>query len=612
MPNSESPIKIRIQLVVIVIFCMFMGLVGRLYHLQVERHDELLRKAKEQYTATIKTSGQRGEIFDYNGSLLVGNAPCVDIQADPSIIGDKIRCRKIALTFAKLLHLPGDKLYHRLLNKTRRKVMPDGTIKIVPRRYVPIARTVSFDTAEKLKKLVKINHFRGISFINTYKRVYPKNHLLANILGFTNRRADKLSPVLGIEKYLNREIAPSSVKITYERSRDGRILPYGKRDIKKYKNGFDVYLTVREPIQSIVERELDKLMAKWHPKSACAIMADPKTGNILAIAQRPTYNPNDRKTMQPQAWRNRLAEDIFEPGSTMKPMVVAGALDYGVVTPNTEFYCEKGRWFYGGAILHDAHVPETPNLSVSEIVKVSSNIGTAKIALKMGAYRLNIVLRKFGFGSRTGIQFKRETRGIFRPLSKWDKLSVTRFPIGQGIAVSPLQLLRAYCALADHGNFRKLRLVDRLEHRDLGVTIKTPLEPPVKLYRHAATDRQIIAMMKKVTQHGGTARRAAIDGYYVAGKTGTSQKWINGYYDPKTGTKIHGHYSHSKYFATFVGFVPADRPAFVLLVTVDEPHGSSYGGVVAAPTFRRIAEQTLRYMNIKPDYPPKKSPEEDN
>ncbi len=594
MQSSDSEIKIRAQLIGSIILLMFLALIVRIYYLQVHRHDELFAKAKKQYTSTVKTLGKRGEIFDFDGNMLVGNAPCVNIQADPSIIGDKLRCQKISSAFAKLLNTSPELLYKKLMNKSREKTMADGSKQTVDRRYVPVARLVDLDIANKLKKIVRVNNIKGIAFRSSYKRVYPKDHMLANILGLTNRKDGELNPVFGIEQYLNKEISSSNSQTKYERARDGKRLPYGKQELQHNKNGFDVYLTIKEPLQAIVEEELDKLMAKWTPKSACIIMADPHTGNILAIAQRPTYNPNDRSTMNPQAWRNRIAEDTFEPGSTMKPMVVAKALDYGVVTPTTRFDCEKGRWFYGGKILHDSHPPKTKTLSVSEIVQVSSNIGTAKIALKMGERKLNITLRKFGFGSKTGIQFKTETRGLFRPLSRWDKLSITRFPIGQGIAVSPLQLLRAYCALADNGQLRKLRLIDRMKHNELGVAIKIPYKKPVKLYRRSTTDRQIIAMMKKVTQQGGTAKKAAVEGFYVAGKTGTSQKWING-----------EGYSHSKYVATFIGFVPADRPAFVLLVTVDEPHGSSYGGTVAAPTFKNIATHALRYLNITPDYPTK-------
>jgi cell division protein FtsI/penicillin-binding protein 2 len=207
----------------------------------------------------------------------------------------------------------------------------------------------------------------------------------------------------------------------------------------------------------------------------------------------------------------------------------------------------------------------------------------------MGDKRLNRVLRKFGFGCETGIPLKPETKGIFRPLNRWDTLSITRFPIGQGIGVSPVQLVRAYCALADHGNLRKLRLVDRIVDPESGIVIKNPAQKALKIFHRSQTWGEIVDMMCLVTEEGGTARRAAIPGYRVAGKTGTSQKFIN------------GAYSHSKYFSSFIGFVPARNPAFVLLVTADEPKGSYYGGTVSAPTFQNIALRTLRYLDIKPD-----------
>ena len=230
------------------------------------------------------------------------------------------------------------------------------------------------------------------------------------------------------------------------------------------------------------------------------------------------------------------------------------------------------------------------NLTVSEIIQHSSNIGTAKIALVMGEKTLDEVLRSFGLGARTGIPLKPETVGIFRPRKQWDTLSITRFPIGQGLAVSPLQLVRSYCILANGGHPVKLRLVDRIENPATGIEQKIPLEKPDSIFKNPSTHGKIVDMMKKVTGEGGTARQAAVRGYYVAGKTGTAQKFMN------------GAYSKSKYIANFVGFVPADKPRFVLLVTADEPKGGYYGGSVAGPTFRTIAERTLKYLNVKPDY----------
>jgi len=305
------------------------------------------------------------------------------------------------------------------------------------------------------------------------------------------------------------------------------------------------------------------------------------------VAQRPTFNPNDRRKMNPDSWRNRISEDIFDPGSTMKPIAISGAIDDGIVKPSTRIDCEKGAWKYGGKVLHDSHPMAI--LSVREIVQKSSNIGTAKIALKMGKKRLNRTLRSFGFGSRTGIQLKVETRGIFTRLEKWDKLSITRFPIGQGISCSPLQLVRAYCGLANHGKIPRLRLIDRMKDPDKDHAIKMWSPKPKRIYRNKSTWKTMIDMLVLVTQQGGTATKAAIPGYEVAGKTGTSQKVVD------------GEYSHSQYFATFIGFVPARNPAFVLLVTADEPQGAIYGGTVAAPTFKNIAQRSLQYLDIKPN-----------
>jgi cell division protein FtsI/penicillin-binding protein 2 len=561
-----------------------------MYHVQINRHEELYSKAKQHYTSARIVRGKRGEIYDFEGNLLVGNIPCSDICADPQLTGDKEECQKIARFFAGKVGVDAQTIYRRLMAKTRKITGEDGKEKIIPVRYAVIARKVDFETTRELKEAVKELKFKGIFFQENTKRYYPKNELLANILGFTNIDSDKVIAVIGLEKFFNLRISPTKGKALFERSRDGTPLSYGTtRSDTEAKDGLNIYLTIREPIQAILEEELDKLVAKWKPKAAYAVLADPYTGDILAVAQRPSFNPNDRSSMDPKSWRNRITEDIFEPGSTMKPIAVLGALDYGAVTPKTIFDCEKGYWVYAKRPLRDSHPMD--KLTVSEIIQKSSNIGTAKIALQMGEKRLYRTLSKFGFGKKTGIPLKPETSGIFRKLNKWDSLSITRFPIGQGIAVSPLQLVRSYCALANGGRLVKLRLVDRMENPEAGIIIKNPLEKPEKIVIHPKAHRQMIEMMKLVTREGGTALKASVKGYDVAGKTGTSQKVINGVY------------SHAKFFASFIGFVPADNPAFVLLVTADEPQGAHYGGTVSAPTFSRISERTLKYLNVKPDRP---------
>jgi cell division protein FtsI/penicillin-binding protein 2 len=584
----NNTLAVRIKFLLILIILLFFAVAGRLYIVQIERHDELFNKAREQYTSTRKTSGKRGEIYDFSGNLLVGNIPCSTIEADPYACGSDEQCRQISLILGKYLNIPPEKIYSDLIKKTRERKRSDGTIEKVPRRYALIARDVPLPKSEMLKKMLREqNLIRGIYFQEHSQRFYPKNELLANILGFTSIERDQLIAQLGIEKFFNKVISPSDNVYRYEHSRDGIPLAIQRR--QEVNDGVNIYLTIQEPIQAILEEELDKLMAQWQPQAAYAIMVDPRNGNIMAIAQRPTFNPNDRSTMTADAYRMRFISDTLEPGSTMKPISISGAIDKHIVTPQTMIDCEKGIWFYCGKSLSDT----SPHgmMNVAGIVQKSSNIGTAKIALMMGPQLLYDTLRAFGFGQRTGIPLQPETIGRLVSLKHWDGLSITRFPMGYGISCSPVQLARAYCALANGGRLVSLRLVDRIENPDTGITVKYPVREAPKIYRDPATHRKIIEMMKLVTRQGGTARQAAIPGYEVAGKTGTSRKWEG------------KHYSNTRYFASFAGFAPADNPEFVLVVIADEPQKRHYGGVVAGPTFKNIAERTLRYLNIKPTVP---------
>ena len=587
--NKFSNIGSRMKLSVLLFAAVFVYLGIHLYEVQIIRHDELYTKAKSKYTCVTTKTGKRGEIYDFSGNLLVGNAPCTDICADPSEAGDEEECKKTAEFFAKELKIDKDELYGHLMEKTITVKDDDGTERKVPKKFAVIDVKVDYDLAERLKIDVENLKIKGIIFRESTKRFYPKDHLLANILGFTNIDREKVVAVIGLEKFFDQPMKSTKTVSEFERARDGLPLNYGNSSSNEVKDGLNIYLTVKEPVQAILEEELDNLVAKYSPKTAYAIMADPYTGDIIAAAQRPTFNPNDRNSMSPDGWRNRIAEDTFEPGSTMKPFTVAAALDYGVVTQNTVFNCEKGRWLYCGKILRDAE--PLGMLTVAQIIQKSSNVGTAKIALELGDKRVYDNLHSFGFGERTGVPLNPETSGIFRPLKKWDGLSITRFVIGQGIAVSPLQLVRGYCTLANGGHPIKLRLVDRIENPATGIVRKMPSEDVPSIFANADTHRKIVEMMESVTEDGGTAVKAAVPGFKVAGKTGTSQKWVN------------GGYSSTQFYATFVGFVPAEKPAFVLMVSADEPKGGHFGGSVSAPYFRAIAERTLRYMNIQPEFP---------
>ncbi len=576
---------VRIIIASVILLTVLIALLLRMYHVQIQRHDELFEKAKNIYTSTVKKEGKRGEIYDINGNLLVGNKPCVDIAADPSEAGDDKKCRELASYFEKTLGLDYDTILRRLSIKTSESTGKDI-------KYVIIKRDVELEDAEKIRKEAKMKKYRCLIFENKTKRFYPKNKLLANILGFISVDGGKVTPEGGIEKAVNTNMTPTESVSVIERSRMGFRLPGEEDKLKAVQDGNNVYLTISEPMQMIVEDELERIMKEFEPDAAYAVMVEPNTGNILAMAQRPTFDPNDRTHMDPKAWRNRITEDTFEPGSIMKSIIVASALDLGVVTPSTMIDCEGGHWLYAGKVLNEAAGHGHDILSVTQIIQVSSNIGTAKIALMMGKNNLYASIRRFGFGSKTGIPIKPEALGMMKKPEQWDGLTITRYPIGQTLTVSPLQMVRAYCALANGGNLVELRLIDRHRNPGTGEEIKMEILPnSAKLFRNTETRKKIVDMMKLVTQKGGTAERAAVKGYYVAGKTGTSQKLVNGVY------------SNSEHVASFVGFVPADKPAFVLLVTVDHPTKKAYyGGLVAAPAFSHIAKKALRILNVPPEY----------
>ncbi len=587
---------IRMVLVYILLVGGFGYVVHALYGVQIVRHGELFEKAQNTYTTRIKTHGTRGEIYDFGGSLLVGNMPTMDIIGDPANIfilnkkdeeKYKEECRVIADFFAeKCGNVNSDEVFRRLTRRSVTTKDKDGEEVEHDCHYAVIATGIEYNTAKALKDEVRELAFHGVSFTSSYRRNYPKDTMLANILGLTNFDADKFIPVQGIERTLNNAMTATSGSMVYERARNGRSVSFTNSKSEPTLDGYDIYLTIREPLQAIVEEELDLMCERVKPHAAWAVLVDPSNGDVLAAAQRPTFNPNDRGTMTPESSANRLSELALEPGSIMKPFVISYALDKGFVTPGTIVDCEQGVWKYAGRLLHDTH--NVGKVPVTEIIKQSSNIGTAKVSVMMGQKNLDTALRSFGFGQKTGIQLKPETSAIFRPLEKWDSLSVSRFCIGQGIAVSPLQLARAYCMIANGGYKIDLRIVDRIERGD-DVRVMPVVREKKSIFANPETTKKMITdMMIGVTEAGGTCTEAAIEGFHVAGKTGTAQKVINGAYS-------------NRYYASFVGFVPAEDPKFVLLVTCDDPTvGSRYGGSASGPTFKAIAERTLKYLHVQP------------
>ena len=596
MLSTNDKIRSRVRLLAIFLIPVVIALAVRLYFVQVVNHEHYLEKARARYTTTRITTGKRGEIFDMFGNLLVSNAPCVRIIADPTHFKTDEKRQRVAHLLALLLPEKSYEEYYAQLSPVRIKrddkgnvvADKDGKPEMIPNRYTVVARAASLETSAQLRTVAERSKLPGLFYKDIYQRTYPKGALMSNVLGFTNVVGDDDVAQAGLEKYFDSQMTARLGRETYERARAGRPLLYGNHISEEARDGRNIYLTISEPIQSILEEELDASFAQWKPVTLYAAIVDPKTGNVLAMAQRPTFNPNDRSTYSDEAGRTRMAEDSFEPGSIAKPITIGKALDWGFVNPETPINCEHGTWIYLGKPLRDSHPYDT--LTVSGVIQKSSNIGTAKVAMMLGPERVLQALRLFGRGTKTDLPFRTETSGYLPGLSKWDGLSVTRFPIGYGIRVTPLQMLRAYCALANGGRMPQLRLVDRVEDTVTGTVETIPSPAPVQLFDHPEAHRQLIEMMMRVTQEGGTAAKASIPGYEVAGKTGTSRKYVTG-----------RGYVAGKYFASFIGFVPARDPAFVMLVTMDEPTGAYYAATVAAPAFKRVAARVLRHMNIPPD-----------
>lgn len=570
----------RIVFLGIFIAVGFVLLVARLRVVQIDRHHELIAKAKKKYTSSVKSVGIRGNIYDGTRNpgpnLLASSKVTYDIMAEPRHMGS----RKEEVL---------DKVT-KVLKKTNRHVLKlrfnSGKQEVV------IQRNVDHGEASRIQQM----KLPGLRYVESSVRFYPKDSLLSHVLGYTTHEGDGAS---GIERSMNKELQPQEGYLLYERSR--RAHQVSTLDEQKALDGKNIHLTVLEPIQSIVEDVMDDLMREVKPKACYAIMANPKTGAIMALAQRPNFNPNNRRTMKPENFRSRFLGDVYDPGSTMKAISLAGVLEYNKnISLGTPVYCENGLWHYGGHPLRDAG-HNYKNLRFWEVIQKSSNIGTAKLALTVNRRQYSIY-KDFGFGEKTDINLGVESRGILPSEKYWSKVSYTRLPIGQGISVTPLQMVQAYCALANGGRMMQLHLVDK---------IYDPITDKSKYTRPLIRDLNVVSAevaaemteaLKTVTKKGGTAVTAAVPGFEVAGKTGTAQKIIPAKRDENGKIIERAYYSNKDHVSSFIGYIPADNPEFVLYVVCDEPpYAYRYGGKCAAPYFRRISEQTLNFLNIQPD-----------
>jgi cell division protein FtsI/penicillin-binding protein 2 len=593
----------------------FAGLTYRLVDLQVLRHEQLNAKAQKNTFARTLLAPRRGDILDAKGNLLATSVFAKTVCADPVLISN--RQAEVARVLAPLLQIPESALIQSLTPRPRQnargEILTNRFIRFVRlKRKVPeetwwqiqdAMKRLSFGVDEKSLSRSEQAFYselrsRAIFARTEQMRVYPNQSLAAHVLGYAQGREREINDTVvnelagadGIEATFDEKLAGvCGWRVTETDERKRELVPLREQDVEPV-DGFNVVLTIDAFIQSVAESALAEAMEKYAPESASAIVIRPATGEILAMSTLPNFDPNNLTAASAEGLRNRAIADIAEPGSTFKIVVVSGALNDGLVRLTDVFDCEHGRFSFAGHMLSD-HESYGP-LSVAQIISKSSNIGAAKIGIKMGANRLYNYISDFGFGTATGLPLPGEVSAAryVPPVSKWYKVSLAQIPMGQGICVTRLQMAMAMCAIANRGCLMRPMLVDRLEDRNQRVAAKyTPQRVRQVISETAAT--QMVQALKAVVSPEGTAAKAALEHYTVAGKTGTAQKVEN------------GHYVHDKFFSSFIGFFPADRPELCIAVTLDNPDRRKgyYGGQTAAPTFKQIAERAAVYFAIRPE-----------
>lgn len=560
-PVRDKQSNRRIRLLVVLFALAFATMFGRAFWLQAVDAAHLATLARTQHQETQTVPAGRGTIFDRTGVQLAIGEQMTTIYANPR---DVTNPRGIALAAHTMLGVDANTLYPELRNKKSEFVYVE--------RFADPAKAALF-----LKR-----GFLGVYSYPEQKRIYPQNGVAAQVLGYAG--VDNVG-LGGLELEYNSKLEGHTGKQTIVRDPTGRAIDVISST--PVREGANLFTTLDHTIQAQAEKILNQTVAKWGAKDASAIVLDPSTGEVLAMAQTPDYNANQTPSVPASDTRNRAVTDTYEPGSTFKLVTVTAALSDGLVTPRTRFTLPY-QFKYGPCYqctVHDAEYRPTVSYSVAQILAYSSNVGAVTIARKLGATRLAQWVNKFGFGSATGIDFPGESPGFVLPLSQWSETTIGNEPIGQGISVTPVQMASVYAAVANNGVWIQPHLVDRVGGR-------APEQWRHRRLMSVAVDHEIKAMLTGVVSDlGATGTEAAIPGYTVAGKTGTAQV-----------ADGHG-YSTTDYTASFVGMVPASHPRLVILVKVDDPHGSIFGGSVAAPAFEAIGNFDLQYLGVPPDDP---------
>jgi cell division protein FtsI (penicillin-binding protein 3) len=573
--ETQPDVSIRRTLFVAAFVAFWMlGISARLVYLQVSRHDKLVARAHRQQQDAIEISPARGFVLDRAERELARTIDTTSVFIAPdefrkdkadteAQITGAIECT--ALNLASVLSLDQKTIFNQI-NEARNS----------GRRFLWVARRIAPEKAQLLEAM-------GLAGVHTRKepkRFYPNGSLAANVLGFVGLDGKGLA---GIEQVYNEKITGEPGKVFIEKDSRGRA--YESTEIPG-RPGQTIVLTIDQAIQYHAEAALTAAITQSGAKAGTAIVLDPRTGDILALANAPTFDPNNVGAAPPAARNNWALQNIYEPGSTFKVVAFSAAIEKGLAKPDGHIDCQMGSITVAKRVIHDHH--PFGNLTIAEALAKSSNVAAIKLGLRVGDPTMHEYITRFGFGSRTGIELPGETAGIVRPVSRWQPSSIGSIAIGQEVGVTPLQMVAAFGALANDGVRIAPHLIREIRNASGALTYRPNVEQRRVISQETA--RALRGMLEGVTLNG-TAKKAQLDGYTAAGKTGTAQK-----IDPKTKT-----YSRTKFVASFVGFAPVNNPAVVIIVVIDEPGGSYHGGDVAAPVFRQIAEQILPNLGVIPD-----------
>lgn len=558
--------KSKIITLFIFVCTLWSALVFRAAYLQFVPHEKLNSLQEKQFQTVVSLPARRGNIIDRNGKELAMSSPTYSIYADPKIIEDR---KGTAKFLGKVLKENQNEIYSKIKDKNK--------------RFVWIERLVSVSQVEE----IKTQKIRGLGFVEEWKRVYPNDQLLSTTLGFTGKEGQGLE---GLELFYDQQLKGESKKVSMRKDARGRPLIQDGMLFTETPQGKEIKLTIDSDLQYFVETELKQALQKHEAEAAYAVVLDAKTSAIRAIASLPSFNPNDAAKVSPGARRNRSVTDTYEPGSTLKTFVIAQALEEKVFQPNSKIWCENGHFKIGKRVIREAEANHSQGLiSVSEVLAYSSNIGTSKIALKLGDEKLRQGLMKFGFGQKLGTDLPGEAKGIILGLPWRDHL-LANVSFGQGMTASPLQMANAYAVIANGGMLNAPHIVESITDLETNQTVATETKQ-IRRVISEETAQQMRLMLAAVTSGKGSGVSARVEGYIVGGKTGTAQK---------VRTEGRG-YIPGGYIGSFTGFIPANDPQYVIYVALDHPKKGYYGAQVAAPLFSRIASYAVRREGVAPE-----------